>query len=430
MTRSNMLKIFILILGSLLSYCSALPCFASSLNHEIQTQIKKNTPKASVGILIQELKPKNNIIYSYHADQEFIPASNMKVITAITAMKLLGPDYQFKTSISRNPQDPSNNLIIKFTGDPSLSSADLINLIHEIRTSGILKITGNIILDVSQNNDSDYPIGIDHDDLAYCFMAPAQSIILNQNCLTVGTGKSTTIMADQDPIAYAQNIITQALKDNQISFSGKFMINTTPLAKTSTLGPANPFKMIAEHDSEPLPNLINNMLPWSDNLYAASLTKVVGFKSSGIGSYQTGAEALDQTIQNLLQNFNHQTLSPGHVIKDGAGLSRDNQMTPQDFVKILSAAYQDPVLKNMLFDSLPRSGISGSLKTRMTSHLLLGNVYAKTGSMRGISTLSGYLKTPSGKIFVFSIMINNLPSFIGSGRALQDEILNDLAKAN
>jgi len=419
-----MLKFFIIFI---FSCCAILKSsFADSLNHEIQVQIKKNAPKASIGILIEQLEPKNNLIYSYHANQEFIPASNMKVITAITAMKVLGPDYQFKTSISKDPKDLSNNLYFKFTGDPSLTSDDLSNLIKNLKALGINKITGNIILDTSQENNLDIPIGIDHADLPYCFMAPAESIILNQNCLTLGTGKNASIEADQDPINYAQTIISQALKNNYINFSGKFINNPTPIDPNI----AKNLKIIAEHDSLPLPDLINNMLPWSDNLYAGSLTKAVGFKFYGNGSYQAGAQALDINIQNFIKNFNHQMLSSNHVIKDGAGLSRDNRITPQDFVNILEAAYQDPVLKNMLFNSLPRSGISGSLKFRMNKNLLLGNVYAKTGSMRGISTLSGYLKTPSGKVFVFSILVNNLPGFIGPGRNLQDEILEDLIKLN
>ncbi len=203
-----MLKFFIILFFS----CSAILnlSFADSLNHDIQIQIKKNAPKASIGILIEQLEPKNNLIYAYHADQEFIPASNMKVVTAITAMKVLGPSYQFKTSISKDPKDLSNNLYFKFTGDPSLTSDDLINLIKNLKALGINTITGNIVLDTSQDNNFDLPVGIDHSDLPYCFMAPAQSIILNQNCLTLGAGKNASIAADQDPINYAQSIIALA----------------------------------------------------------------------------------------------------------------------------------------------------------------------------------------------------------------------------
>jgi len=412
-----------------------------NLNHQVQNQIHKTTPKASIGILIQELSPGNSIILARNSTQEFIPASNMKILTAITAMKILGPGYQFKTTVSQDPQDLTHTLYFKFSGDPSLSSSDLLNLINNLNLTfkplGIKNITGNIILDTSAETDSntgsanpDYPAGIDHADLAYWFMAPAQSIILNQNCIEIGTGKNSALMADPNPLLTAEHVITLGLENNHINFSGHFINQQTPLASTTS----SHLKIIAEHDSEPLPNLINNMLPLSNNLYASSLTKAIGLKATGMGSFQSGAESIDLFIQSFIKNFNHSSnlssLSQNHVIKDGAGLSRDNRMTPQDFVIILQAAYADPVLKTMLFNSLPRSGISGSLKYRMSQKLLLGNVYAKTGSMKGISTLSGYLKSNSGKIFVFSIMVNNLSSFIIPGRDLQDKILADLAHKN
>lgn len=456
--------------SSLLILCLSSIQINSCYADKIQDLIQVKAPEASVGILIEQADTKQ-VIYSFNANHAYTPASNNKILTAIAALKELGNNYQFLTTLSAdnlNTQNHSLNssVYLKFSGDPSLTDQDLKDLIHILKTEGIQKINGDVILDTSEYSGAPVPLGIVHDDLAYCFMAPIQSVIINQNCInfSVNLNSSGHMIIDRqanadgfsivnnlmqvpgkdepktctfyphmdsnnqvilegclsakenlnfsfaiaNPTLYAEKIIQQALLNDQITISGNIKTGLSP----------NSLKLLALHRSEPLINLITYMLTTSNNIYAGSITRAIGYAYYGVGSNKAGVNAIASIDMALIGHpLDH------FEIEDGAGASRYDMITPSDLVDLLSAAYQDPVLKADLFEALPRSGMTGTLKYRMGRAPLLGNVYAKTGSMQGISALSGYLKTRQGKIYIFSILLNGLTTSLYPARDLQDEIL-------
>ncbi len=465
-----MLKLFKFSVSQFLFSSFLFSSFSFCFADKIQNLIQDKTPEASVGILIEQVNT-GKILYSYNAGHAYAPASNNKILTAIAALKQLGNSYEFLTVVSANNSDIQDHVLnspiyIKFSGDPSLTSDDLQDLINTLKTLGIQKINGDVILDTSEYSGSPVPLGVVHDDLPYCFMAPIQSVILNQNCInfSVNLNSNNQMVIDKqanaegfsiinnlvqipgkddpktctfyphmdqnnqvilegcltakqninfsfaiaNPTLYAEKIIQQTLLANNIQITGSIK---TGLQSKDT-------KILASHHSDPLINLVTLMLTTSNNIYAGSLTHAVGYAYYGVGSNKAGVNAIESIDSALMgKPFTY------FEIEDGAGDSRYNMITPNDLVDLLQAAYKDPTLRNDLLISLPRSGMTGTLKYRMGHVPLLGNVYAKTGSMQGISTLSGYLKTRQGKIYVFSIMINGLASSLHPARDLQDAIL-------
>jgi D-alanyl-D-alanine carboxypeptidase/D-alanyl-D-alanine-endopeptidase (penicillin-binding protein 4) len=97
---------------------------------------------------------------------------------------------------------------------------------------------------------------------------------------------------------------------------------------------------------------------------------------------------------------------------DGSGLSRRNVATPRSLVTTLRAMYYTPA-RDMFYASLPVAGVTGTLRNRMKSTAAQGTVHAKTGTLRGVRALSGYMNHPYFGMVVFSVLANN-PNVSGS----------------
>jgi D-alanyl-D-alanine carboxypeptidase/D-alanyl-D-alanine-endopeptidase (penicillin-binding protein 4) len=110
-------------------------------------------------------------------------------------------------------------------------------------------------------------------------------------------------------------------------------------------------------------------------------------------------------------------------LADGVG-TRYNLATAEQITLLLSTIYQNKELYPLLFSALPQSGVSGSLKDRMKKTALEKIVYAKTGTMHDISSLSGYLINPNGRPIIFSIIINGINKPIGKAKAVEEQILS------
>jgi D-alanyl-D-alanine carboxypeptidase/D-alanyl-D-alanine-endopeptidase (penicillin-binding protein 4) len=168
------------------------------------------------------------------------------------------------------------------------------------------------------------------------------------------------------------------------------------------------------------------MLKYSDDVYANAIFKTIGKEEDSEGSYTGGAEAVHQV---LADHFG--TLFRHTELKDGSGLSTENQISPEQLVELYHEMYYDPNLRAAFIHSLAISGQSGTLVYRMTDPLLRGHVYAKTGTFEhdqgGVSNLAGYILIPGYEPVAFAIMVNNANN-ISQAQGFQDAIVRLVAK--
>lgn len=441
------------------------------ISSQIDEAIQHQMPNADIGIIVIDAD-SGKLLYQKNSYRAFAPASNMKLFIAAAALYQLGPDYQFTTSILVNPKQLNQNtlngnLYIKFTGDPSLSIKDLNNL---IKKTGIKKINGNVILDNTRYEKPDYAPGLSYDDTFWAFGAPATAIIINQNnvfikltpnktlgkmakvipgrytrfakftdhvktvsnqyadvhctfnihtndnndievsgCWPIQSSSKNFNIALRNPALFAEKLIAAQLKANQINLTGKIMIREKP----------KQLKVIAEHKSHSLKILIKTLLKDSNNIYAESLTKTLGYDYFKHGNFQTGTEAIKTILLKKADiNFNQS------AIFDGAGGSRYDLIQPVQLSRLLYVIYHSPKSSKLFISALPNSGLDGTLKNRMRSFDLKKYVQAKTGTMMGISTLSGFLTTKNNHKVIFSIMINHIVGSPRDARYLQNELCN------
>ncbi len=436
----------------------------------------------NTGVSIQSLST-GRILYQYNANRGFVPASTLKLFTGIAALDYLGPHFQFKTRFLTNSGARihngvlTGNLYIKFSGDPYLTLDDLKDMLETLNEQHINRIQGNIVIDDTVIDRSTWPPGRVIDDRIFCYAAPVTATIINRNCFSLSvkpnqhllhptvtkSNSNLGIVIDNQAItkrlrqgSYSLDLKPNAASKNHYTLKGYLSPKMGPLSFAVALqnpnlatydilagllrkysirysnlvfGKTPPLaKILAENSSPELAFLIKNMLKKSDNLIADSLLKKLGEQYFSVqGSWKTGRNAVQAILANKT-SIDFKQL----VMVDGSGLSRNNIITPNAFVKLLNFAYTQLPDSDLLFESLPRSGIDGTLKHRLGGPAL-GRIHAKTGSMHGISSLAGYVRTANNQVLAFSILINDPvhgKNNQGGYRLLENRICEFLVRSN
>ncbi|MGA9529222.1 MAG: D-alanyl-D-alanine carboxypeptidase/D-alanyl-D-alanine-endopeptidase [Terriglobales bacterium] len=228
-------------------------------------------------------------------------------------------------------------------------------------------------------------------------------------------------LAVEDPAEFAAGLFRALLEKRGIIVYGHQRTRHTELASLSTFtatatasavspsrgnGGARPLKtdqpiLLASYDSKPLLEDVRVINKVSQNLHAEILLRLLGRERGTAGTVESGLE--------VLRSFLSQAgiASDQYVFYDGSGLSRQNLVTPHAIVHLLQYASLQP-WSAAYKSSLPIAGMDGSLSERLKDTRLEKRVLAKTGSLGGVKTLSGYATTDSGQTVAFSILSNNL----------------------
>jgi D-alanyl-D-alanine carboxypeptidase/D-alanyl-D-alanine-endopeptidase (penicillin-binding protein 4) len=182
------------------------------------------------------------------------------------------------------------------------------------------------------------------------------------------------------------------------------------------LNPASSTKILAEHISGPLVDDIRVINKTSENLHAELALRLAGKLRGDGGSFEGGIAAVKQFLLQAGLKEDEFTFL------DGSGLSRRDLVTPAATVQLLIYASRQP-WGAAFEESLPVSGVDGSLSERFQKTPAVGMVHAKTGSLSHVNALSGYGQTQAGKRFVFSIFCNNHNLLASKALAAIDKIV-------
>ncbi|MFS0555994.1 D-alanyl-D-alanine carboxypeptidase/D-alanyl-D-alanine-endopeptidase [Brevibacillus sp. 179-C9.3 HS] len=426
----------------------------------------ENSKGMYAGIAIYDLTD-NKYLYKHNAARNFIPASNMKLFTTMAGLDKLGPDYQWKTDVFASGKvQPSGvlqgDLILKGYGDPSLTPADLQTMAKAIKDLGIKQIKGNLLLDESYFDETRLGTSWMWDDEPYGYSAQVSGLAVNKNftTLTATPGKTVneapvlTMNPATTYITVTNKLITTEGKEsnvlverprgkNEIIVSGTIGVNAAPYDEDVTMeDPAfyvgdlwkeellkqgiklNPQVELKKtvlqsgvplytHLSKPLSEITIELNKDSDNFYAEMLLKTLGVTQKGEGSFEAGSEAVADVMKRA-------DIDTGFRQVDGSGLSRFNMITPEQMIETL-IFLQEQEYRTELEESLPIAGVDGTLKNRMKGTSAEKNLAAKTGSLSGVNTMSGYVTAKNGHKLAFSILINGIYKS-KYARELQDRI--------
>lgn len=371
----------------------------------------------------------------YAADVYVTPASCQKIITTLTALKTLGADYRYTTKLYVNYDSKRyQNIILSMSGDPSLTSADLIALLKPLTSQ---KISGELIIDASLWKVPSHSPNIMLADLGSDYAQPVSPLNLDANLIKVSiyqspSNKSISLKNELHYSMKNQLIATQEESAVNLIWEGetlqaKGQINWNDLPMEIYVSPPNidnyfirklriilkklniklrfriihhdlkirkHSRLLKPHVSSSLGEIISPALKKSDNLIFDSLylTMIQNQQSTPILSWDEGSDIMKKLIwEHFKIDMQEATLV------DGSGLSRYNRIKTRSLFKLLQQNY----LNSLFQQALPSPGeINTTLANRF---LLLPGLRAKTGTLAGISCLAGYhFKRKQPKVFVFT----------------------------
>lgn len=350
-------------------------------------------------------------LFKWKADTPRVLASNTKLFTAAAALDDLGPAATLQTVVlGAGEQEPdgtwSGDLYLRGGGDPTFGSAAFArrsygegaaaeDLADQLEAAGIKRVSGRIYGDESRFDslrggpDSGWGTSI--------WVGPLSALSFNR-----GLANERGSSFQSNPPAFAAARFDALLEAREITVRGK------PAAGAA---PAN-VHALAVVDSPTVAELVRLTLKSSDNFFAEMLLKRLGGTP---GTTRGGASAASS-----------HALSLGARVRmaDGSGLSRGNAASPRSVGRLLDALMPRPEFA--AFDrALPVAGKDGTLHDRMNRSPARGRCSAKTGTLTGVSALSGYCRTRGGDTLVFSFLMTGIS--VNGARKLQDRMTQAIA---
>jgi serine-type D-Ala-D-Ala carboxypeptidase/endopeptidase (penicillin-binding protein 4) len=455
-------------------FAPALSLAQPALDQAIAAEVARAQRQAgAVGVSIVAVDT-GQTVFSYRPTESRLIASNSKLFTTAAALDTLGPGYQFETRFLMRGAVADGvlrgDLGVVGAGDPQISGREFDGdpfgafrpWAAALREKGVRRITGDLYLAHGLFEPlrihPDWP----RDQLAEWYEAPVDALSFSDNCILVrvypgraagqpavvetvpplsvfrvdnstttrkrrrgtklyvgrtddlltvrgtidiNSGPFETWVTVPDPVTYFGQALRAALAEEGIAIDGSLRpVDQLP-------GPV--WQRVAVHRSD-LVTAIRTTNKHSQNFYAETLAKQVGARRCGQGSWSQGVKAIGELMASI-------GVPPGELrMADGSGLSRENQASPRAITTLLRHMYFHPAAAEFA-QSLPVSGEDmKSWKRRLAAPPYFGNVFAKTGTLSGVSALSGYARAVSGKIYAFSILLNGTR---GDPHADQDRIV-------
>ncbi|PZG21629.1 D-alanyl-D-alanine carboxypeptidase/D-alanyl-D-alanine endopeptidase [Nonomuraea aridisoli] len=426
---------------------------------------------ARAGVVVKSAQTGEDL-YATDAGKLLIPASNTKLFTSAAAAETLGLDYRFPTTVLNAGRKAGSvltgDLVLRGTGDPTMLAEDYDALAAQVAKAGVKLVTGRLVADdtwfdgqrlgndwawddesayyaapisaLTASPDRDYDAGsvivavaaengevkvtttppTDYLKIVNRATAGDETDVLIQREHGTRTVVITGTVADSyqewvavdDPTAYASTLFRQALKKHGVKVLGPTVTGAAPEGA----------KELARHESMTLGELLVPFMKLSNNIHAEILTKAMGREAANQGTWAAGLKVVtDFARANGAQVIN---------MRDGSGLSRRDGFSPASIAQFLTAVRSKPWFPTW-YESLPVAGnaerfVGGTLRSRMRNTPAADNVRAKTGSLTGVTALSGYVTSADGEPLVFSIMLNQYLS--ASPKDIEDQIAVRLAQ--
>lgn len=344
---------------------------------------------SQLGMMVYDLTA-DSVIYAHNERQLMRPASTMKVVTAITALDKLGGSYQFKTALyytgTIQNRTLTGDLYCVGGFDPKFGRDDMRAFTHCMKTLGVDTIRGNLYADKSMK---------DLDVLGEGWCWDDDNPVLS-------------------PLVYRRKDHFMTEFEKELREAGIQVEAFSSVAKC----PAEAIRICERTHS--IDQILLPMMKKSDNLYAEALFYQLVPRENG---RTVTAKAVRAVVRRLINKVGLD--ASRYKIADGSGLSLYNYVSVELLVKLLKYGYQHQNIYHHLLPSMPTAGVDGTLKKRLRGTHTHGKVWAKTGTVTGVTSLAGYCEASNGHLLCFAI-INQGVMYGKNGRAFQDRVCRAL----
>jgi len=410
-------------------------------------------------------------IAAVNADRPLNPASNTKLLTMVTALEELGPEFHFNTRLcGRLDAGTVETLGIVSNGDPTIDRAAMLDLAFQLVERGVKEVK-RIIVDQSAFDDKFTPPAFEQQPNEWSpFRAPVSAVAFNGNSVSVTispTEVAKPVSATGFPSSYLDWVITartrrakerarplevaafgeksrlklrisgtipeaadrvtvwRRVEDPQ-TFAGYALADSLrafgvrlPNALSIEAGHCESSRELAHRTSPALGTLLHQLGKDSDNFTAEMLVKAIGAHATlKPGTTADGLEVIRQLMSKV------HPLSAGSRLVNGSGLFDANRVSAEQFAAVLRYARKDPHIGPEFVSSLAVAGRDGTLRKRFEK-AATATIRGKTGSLNQVVSLSGYIESTGFEPLIFSVLINGLDG-IESAKSRLDGFVTQL----
>ncbi len=450
------------------------PAHADTLPPATRAALNRlSVPEASVSIVVRNAGDGASLL-ELNPGLPRPPASTMKLLPTWAALDLLGPAYAWKTrAFADGPVDKGvlkGNLYLQGGGDPLLTIERWWRFVNDLRQTGLRSIEGDIVIDQSrftaenerpedfdgkfwrtynvlpdallvnwQSSDftirpSDDGEGIDlsiqpfpeglivenrvrltsgrcvgqNRQVAYQIDPARPERVVASGKLSASCGPQTQRLAIMEPAQYAWGTFVTLWRQLGGQFRGGMLRAPTPPNA----------RLLLTHESEPLSEIVRVTNKYSSNMMARSLVLAVAAEMNGPPATTAAGEA---TIVNWLKTRGLEF--PELVIGNGSGLSREARMSADSMAKLLVGARASRFAPEFL-TSLSLGGLDGTLQKRFLDVDDPSRIRMKTGTLRDVSSIAGYVTGKSGKVYAVVVFVNHAGAQNGIGEPIQASVID------
>jgi D-alanyl-D-alanine carboxypeptidase/D-alanyl-D-alanine-endopeptidase (penicillin-binding protein 4) len=397
--------------------------------------------RTKVGVEVMQAS-NGDVLFAHNAAVQFNPASNTKMLTTAAAISYLGADYRYHTALYGPEPDADGvvhgDVVLRGSGDPSLITTDVAEIARALSARGVKRIEGDLLADPRFHarghkaddpgdgegalilNRNTYGVRVRPGDIghpALVSVEPKVELFGVENQTTTVHGKRSRLRIDSyrkddrliitvrgritdnrddyvdlrrlaDGSLLAASVLRSAFGDFGVELTGR--VRGGNVAATT---------MLAEHVSAPLSDVCRLSNKPSNNFVAEAIYKTLGGELYGApGTLAKGTRA----VMDYLTSAGIK--AGAYRIVNGSGLTHENRITPQDLSSLLRKIYYDLSVAPEFMSSLAVAGIDGTIRNRFMGTDAVGLVRAKTGTLNGVSALSGYVGEKDD-VLIFSIFV-------------------------
>lgn len=368
----------------------------------------RGVSERGMSVYVRPANGRGGAVLTAAADTPRNPASTMKLVTTYAALGVLGPNYRWPTEIYTSGRIAGGTLqgdvIIKGYGNPDFDEADLNQLLQALSRRGINNIAGNFVTDTSYFNIPYKHPGSFDGKSAASYNAQPEALLYQgrgsnyrfKNLAKRVKRSSRNMPRSASARADLNNNLFGAFWKVWVGRMGKGMQGRH---RKGTVPPNG--QLVFRHQSKPLRQVIPTINKKSNNVMARQLLLTIGAKgTNGAGTPNNGAQVIGRFLASRGLRF------PELRIENGSGLSRISRISARSLGEMLVNAYNSP-WRNDFMNSLAVLGVDGTMRNRMKKSGIAGRGRFKTGTLRNVRGLAGYVQASNGQTYVVSILHND-----------------------
>lgn len=443
---------------------------------------KAGLPEDSMGLVIERVSDQR-VLFSHQAERSFQTASTMKLVTTAVALERLGPVYRGRSELRSagvvNGEVLQGDLVLRGLADADLTTAAFRGMLQSLRQQGIAEIAGDLMLDRSFFSPPRLDIGVPPFDESpeFQYNVIPDAILINGNLIELtmsstadGFNARMNQPLDRVVLAPAMTLVDGVCKDWEdtwkiplveraadgtirVIIHGSFPKNCTATTRLNVIDRTDfvdrlfrylwremggrftgvvregaaptSARVLAEHRSRALPDVLRDINKPSDNPLTRSLYLTLGALAPNGDATVTSAMRGDQVVRGWLRE--HGISDAGLVLDNGSGLSRTERLPPRllaDVLRVMNKSEWAPEFVS----SLPIVGIDGTMRNRLKDSTATGRARVKTGTLRDVVSVAGYVRNAAGEIWIVVGLINHPNANHEIARPVVDALIEWLSK--